>query len=149
MPAIEVENLSKTYKYHHKEPGVRGSLLSLVRRRTLERRAVDGISFRIGAGEFVGFLGPNGAGKTTTLKLLCGLLYPSDGSATVLGHTPSRREHAYLRRIALVMGQKNMLWWDIPAMETLLLHKEMYDLPGVEFRQSVDELAAMLEVGHP
>ena len=148
MPAIVAVDLAKTYTYHHKEPGLGGSLRSLLRRQTLEKRAVDGISFSIDPGEVVGFLGPNGAGKTTTLKMLSGLLYPSGGSATVLGYTPSRREPAYLRQIALVMGQKNMLWWDIPAMETLLLHKEMYSLPEADFRRSVDELAEMLEVGN-
>ncbi len=112
----------------------------------LETRAVDGVSFTIAPGEVVGFLGPNGAGKTTTLKVLCGLLYPTSGVATVLGHVPARREPAYLRRIALVMGQKNMLWWDLPAMETLLLHKEIYRLGEAEFRRSVSTLAAMLDV---
>ena len=148
MPAISVVDLAKTYRYHRKEPGLRGSLVSLVRRQTLETRAVDGVSFSIEAGEVVGFLGPNGAGKTTTLKMLSGLLYPSGGSATVLGHTPSRREPAFLRKITLVMGQKTMLWWDIPAMETLLVHKEMYSLSDAVFRRTVDELAEMLEVGH-
>ena len=147
MSAIVAVELAKTYRYHRKEPGLRGSLKSLIRRETLETRAVDGISFSIAPGEVVGFLGPNGAGKTTTLKMLCGLLYPSGGGVTVLGHTPARREPSYLRQIALVMGQKNMLMWDIPAMETLLLHKDIYDLPDARFRRSVDELAEMLEVG--
>ena len=148
MAAITVVDLAKTYRYHRKEPGLRGSLISLVRRQSLETRAVDGISFGIEAGEIVGFLGPNGAGKTTTLKMLSGLLYPSGGSATVLGYTPWHREHAFLRKITLVMGQKTMLWWDIPAMETLLVHKEMYGLSDATFRRTVDELAEMLEVGH-
>ena len=125
-----------------------GSLKSLIHRQTLRTRAVDGVSFAIEAGEIVGFLGPNGAGKTTTLKMLCGLLYPDGGSATVLGHTPARRERPFLCRIALVMGQKNMLYWDIPAMETLLLHREMYDLSRPAFQRSVDELATMLDVNH-
>ena len=146
MAAINATDLAKTYRFHRKEPGLFGSLKSLVRRQTLETRAVDGISFGIEAGEVVGFLGPNGAGKTTTLKMLCGLLYPSAGSATVLGHVPSRREHAYLRQVALVMGNKNVLAWDIPAYETLLLMKEMYSIPTADFRRRVDELAAMLEV---
>jgi len=148
MAAVTVVDLAKTYTYYHKEPGLRGSLRNLLRRQTLETRAVDGISFAIQAGEMVGFLGPNGAGKTTTLKMLCGLLYPSRGKASVLGHTPSRREPAYLRRIALVMGQKTMLWWDLPAMETMLLHKEMYSLGDAAFHRTVDELAHMLEVSH-
>src|SRR5690349_16264516 len=98
-PAIQAAALSKTYTYHQKAPGLRGSLQSLIRRRTLQRTAVDAVSFAIQPGEIVGFLGPNGAGKTTTLKMLCGLLYPSGGQATVLGCTPFRREHAFLRRI--------------------------------------------------
>ncbi|MDQ3328754.1 MAG: ATP-binding cassette domain-containing protein [Chloroflexota bacterium] len=146
MADIAVTNLVKTYTYHHKEAGLRGSLTNLVRRRTMEKRAVDGVSFQIEPGEVVGFLGPNGAGKTTTLKVLCGLLYPTGGEVSVLGHVPARREPAFLRRIALVMGQKNMLWWDVSAMETFLLHKEMYGLRGPEFRAAVDELAAMLDV---
>lgn len=145
---ITATRLAKTYRYHRKEPGLRGSLKSLLRRETLETCAVDGITFSIEEGEIVGFLGPNGAGKTTTLKMLSGLLQPTRGEAQVLGHTPFRREPAYLRRISLVMGQKTMLWWDIPAMETLLLHQEIYGLPRAEFRRTVDELAQMLEVEH-
>ena len=147
MAAIEVADLSKTYTYHHKAPGLRGSLESLVRRRTLEKRAVDGVSFTIERGEMVGFLGPNGAGKTTTLKMLRGLLYPSAGTARVLGHTPHRREHFFLKRIALVMGQKNLLWNDLPALEMLLVHKELYDLGAADFRRNLDELADLLGVG--
>ncbi len=146
MSAIIVNDLVKTYRFHRKEPGLRGSLKSLVRRHMLETRAVDGVSFTIAPGEVVGFLGPNGAGKTTTLKVLCGLLYPTSGVATVLGHVPARRESAYLRQIALVMGQKNMLTWDLPAMETLLLHKEIYRLGEAEFRRNVGTLAEMLDV---
>jgi len=148
MAAIEVERLIKTYHYHSKAPGLRGSLLGLVARQTRETRAVDDVSFSIAAGEIVGFLGPNGAGKTTTLKMLCGLLYPTAGHATVLGHIPAQRSHDLLRRIALVMGQKNMLWWDIPTMDTLLLHREMYNLPNAVFQRTVDDLAAMLDVAH-
>ncbi len=144
--AIEVADLRKTYVVPEREAGLRASLRSLVRRKTREVQAVAGVSFALRPGEVVGFLGPNGAGKTTTLKMLSGLLYPSGGSATVLGHVPSRREHAYLRRIALVMGQKNVLAWDIPAYETLLLMKEMYSIPAADFHLRVDELSAMLEV---
>jgi ABC-2 type transport system ATP-binding protein len=144
MAAIRVAGLSKSYTYHQKAPGLRGSLQSLWRRQTLQRRAVDGVTFSIDRGEIVGFLGPNGAGKTTTLKLLCGLLYPSGGSVEVLGHAPQRREHAYLRRIALVMGQKGLLWSDLPAMEMLLWHKEVYDLSAQQFRRNLDELVGLL-----
>jgi ABC-2 type transport system ATP-binding protein len=145
-PVIVANNLAKSYRYYQKAPGLRGSLAALFHRHALETRAVDGVCFSIDPGEIVGFLGPNGAGKTTTLKMLCGLLYPTSGSATVLGHTPSKREPAFLRRIALVMGQKNMLVWDIPAMETLLLHKELYGLSDARFRRTLDELAQMLDV---
>ncbi len=147
-PAIDVADLHKAYTYHHQAPGLRGSLQSLFRRQTLQRQAVDGVTFAVGEGEIVGFLGPNGAGKTTTLKMLCGLLYPSAGRATVLGFTPSRREHPFLRRIALVMGQKSLLWNDLPAMEMLLVHKEMYSLADAPFRRNVAELAALLSVEH-
>jgi ABC-2 type transport system ATP-binding protein len=146
MPAITVENLSKTYRYHRKAPGLRGSLAGLLRRQTLETQAVADVSFQIEDGEIVGFLGSNGAGKTTTLKMLCGLLYPSGGQARVLGHTPARREPAFLRQISLVMGQKSMLVWDLPAMETLLLHKEMYSISQADFQRSVGQLAEILEV---
>jgi ABC-2 type transport system ATP-binding protein len=146
VSVIDVADLTKRFRYHQKEPGVGGSLRSLFRRQSLEKLAVDAIAFKIDAGEIVGFLGPNGAGKTTTLKMLCGLIYPSSGQVSVLGHVPSRREPEFLGRIALVMGQRTMLTWDLPAMDTLLLQKEMYELPSTQFRQSVDELAAMLQV---
>ena len=146
MPAISVANLSKTYRYHRKAPGLRGSLAGLLRRQTLETHAVADISFTIEAGEIVGFLGPNGAGKTTTLKMLCGLLYPDGGQADVLGYTPARRQPAFLRQISLVMGQKSMLAWDLPAIETLLLHKEMYSLSEADFQRNLGQLADILEV---
>lgn len=148
MSVIVVDNLVKTYAYYQKEPGLAGSIRALWRRQTLERRAVDGISFVIEPGEVVGFLGPNGAGKTTTLKVLCGLLFPTSGAVSVLGHTPSRRKPAFLRRIALVMGQRNMLSWDVPAMESLLLQRDMYDIPKAEFENTVATLGEMLEISH-
>src|SRR5438105_12626317 len=129
MAAIEVADLTKTYRFHRKEPGFTGSLKSLFKRESLETRAVDGVSFAVEQGEIVGFLGPNGAGKTTTLKVLCGLLYPSAGHVRVLGHTPHRREPTFLRRITLLMAQRSMLWRDLPAMATFMLHKVMYDVP--------------------
>src|SRR5947209_11498357 len=148
MAAIDVDHLTKTFRYHHKDPGLRGSLRSLCHREMLERVAVDAVSFRIEPGEIVGFLGPNGAGKTTTLKMLCGLLFPTSGNTQVLGYTPFRREPAFLERIALVMGQKTMLAWDIPAMETFLLQREMYGMSGPAFNVSLEELSGMLEVQH-
>ncbi len=142
---IEAADLTKTYAFHRQEPGVLGAFRSLVRRRTETRLAVDRVTFAVRAGEVVGLLGPNGAGKTTTLKMLAGLLYPSGGNLHVLGFTPHRRQAAYLRRIALVMGQKTMLWWDVPAMDSLLLHKDMYDLDDATFHASVAELAELLD----
>lgn len=144
---IRVENLSKIYTFHQQTSGLLAALKSVVRRQMQQRLAVNAISFEIHAGEIVGFLGPNGAGKTTTLKMLSGLLYPSSGNITVLGHIPQRREVDFLRRISLVMGQKTMLWWDVTTMDTLLLHKDMYALSDTAFRESVDELTALLDVG--
>jgi ABC-2 type transport system ATP-binding protein len=147
-PVIAAHDLTKTYTFHQQGAGLRGALTSLVRRKYETRLAVDRISFEIGRGEIVGLLGPNGAGKTTTLKMLSGLLYTTSGDLAVLGHTPSDRKPDYLRRIALVMGQKSMLWWDVPAMESLLLHKDMYDLSTADFDRNVAELAELLEVEH-
>ncbi|WP_350280158.1 ATP-binding cassette domain-containing protein [Kribbella sp. HUAS MG21] len=147
-PVIAAHDLTKTYTFHQQRAGLGGALKSLVRRTYETRLAVDRISFSIDRGEVVGLLGPNGAGKTTTLKMLSGLLYTTSGDLEVLGHTPSDRKHDYLRRIALVMGQKTMLWWDVPAMESLLLHKDMYGLSTAEFERNVAELAELLEVEH-
>jgi ABC-2 type transport system ATP-binding protein len=143
---IAARDLTKTYTFHQQRAGLGGAIKSLVKRRYETRLAVDRITFSIGRGEVVGLLGPNGAGKTTTLKMLSGLLYVTSGEVEVLGFTPSDRKHDYLRRIALVMGQKTMLWWDVPAMESLLLHKEMYGLDADEFERNVSELAQLLEV---
>ncbi|HVX42666.1 MAG TPA: ATP-binding cassette domain-containing protein [Mycobacteriales bacterium] len=145
-PVIQARGLSKTYRFHRQESGVAGALRSVFRRQYETRLAVDRIDLQVRRGEIIGLLGPNGAGKTTTLKMLSGLLYPSGGELQVLGHRPSDREPDFLRRIALVMGQKTMLWWDVPAMDSLLLHKEMYQLSGPEFDASVRELAQLLEV---
>jgi ABC-2 type transport system ATP-binding protein len=151
--AVSVSGLSKTYRYHRKEPGLRGSLGALFRRRTLETRAVEDVSFTIRSGEIVGFLGPNGAGKTTTLKVLCGLLYPDEPAeqaeppVAVLGHVPHRREPEFLRRITLLMGQRTMLWRDLPALDTFLMHKVMYGVSDAAFRRTVDDLVELLDVG--
>lgn len=144
---IRVQNLRKIYTFHQQNSGVFAALKSVFRREVQERLAVNDISFEVRPGEIVGFLGPNGAGKTTTLKMLSGLLYPTAGEIEVLGHVPQRREPEYLRRISLVMGQKTMLWWDVTPMDTLLLHKDMYDLSDDIFRDSVDELTSLLDVG--
>ena len=144
--SIHVNNLVKYYQVHHKEHGLRGSLRSLFHRRYETVRAVDGISFDIQQGEVIGFLGPNGAGKTTTLKCLSGLLHPTDGDISVLGFTPGKREQTYLRQFTLVMGQRNQLMWDLPAMETFLVNQAIYGVPEVEFREMLDELVALLNL---
>ncbi|MBA3313684.1 MAG: ATP-binding cassette domain-containing protein [Planctomycetota bacterium] len=146
MPAIAVRDLSKTYRVYRKKEGLLASLSGLLRRQHDEVRAVRGVSFDIEQGEMVAFLGPNGAGKTTTLKLLSGLIYPTGGTATVLGFTPWKRENAYRRRFSLIMGQKNQLWWDLPAQESFRLHKEIYRIGDEDFRNRLDELTGLLEV---
>jgi ABC-2 type transport system ATP-binding protein len=142
--AIEVDHLVKHYRVHQKQPGLKGSLRSLMRREYELVKAVDDISFHIDQGEVVGFLGPNGAGKTTTLKCLAGLLYPTAGTVTVLGFTPHRREAAYLKRFTLVMGQRNQLMWDLPALETFLVNRAIYGVPEDVFQAMLDELVELL-----
>ena len=146
MPAIDVRNLSQIYRVFRKREGLRASIRSLFHREYEEIHAVAGIDFEVERGEMVAFLGPNGAGKTTTLKLLSGLIFPSGGQADVLGHVPWKRENAYRRRFSLVMGQKNQLWWDLPAQESFRLHKEIYRIETQQFDRRIDELTELLEV---
>jgi ABC-2 type transport system ATP-binding protein len=146
MTAIVVESLSKSFRTHKRRSGLRQAFLALFRREHQTVRAVDSVSFRIEPGEFVGFLGPNGAGKTTTLKMLAGLVTPDSGTATVLGHVPWRREDAYRRRFSLVMGQKNQLWWDLPAGDSFLLNKEIYGVADAAYKRTLDELLGLLGV---
>jgi ABC-2 type transport system ATP-binding protein len=146
MPIIEADGLSKTYRVFQKREGVLGALRGLYKREHREVRAVDQISFTIEPGEMVAFLGPNGAGKTTTLKMLAGLIYPTDGTARVLGFTPWERADAFRRRFSLVMGQKNQLWWDLPAADSFQLHREIYSLPAPEFERTLGELTELLGV---
>lgn len=148
MPIIEVKNLSKTYRYHRKEEGLLASVKSLFHREYLETKAVKAISFQIEEGELVGFLGPNGAGKTTTLKMLSGLLYPSSGEARVLNYIPWEKKDDYRRQFSLIMGRKNQLWWDLPAMESFILNKEIYQVEDKPFRNIIEELSILLEVKH-
>lgn len=143
---IEINNLRKTYKVHLKNDGLWASIKGLVRRKYRNVVAVDGISATIDEGEMVGFLGPNGAGKTTTLKMLSGLIFPTQGSARVLGFVPWQRHNDYRRQFALVMGQKNQLWWDLPAGDSFRLHKEIYSLPDRQYQDTLDELTELLEV---
>jgi ABC-2 type transport system ATP-binding protein len=146
MAMIEAVGLTKTYRVVQKKAGVRGSLVGLFRREYREVRAVDGISFTIEPGEMVAFLGPNGAGKTTTLKMLSGLVYPSGGEAKVLGFVPWQRADLFRRQFALVMGQKNQLWWDLPAADSFELLREIYVIPPGEFRATLGELTELLGV---
>ncbi len=146
MPAIDVRHLRKVYRVYRKREGLFAALRGLFHREYKEVPAVDDVSFHIEAGEMVAFLGPNGAGKTTTLKLLSGLIYPTAGEARVLGHIPWKRENAYRRRFSLVMGQKNQLWWDLPAQESFRLHQEIYRIEPGQFQRRMEELVSLLEV---
>src|SRR5438309_5545290 len=146
MPIIEAQNLTKTYRVSQKKEGFLGALRGLFHREYKQVRAVDGVSFAIEPGEMVAFLGPNGAGKTTTLKMLSGLIYPTSGDAQVLGFTPWQRADAFRRLFSLVMGQKNQLWWDLPAADSFQLHREIYSLPEAEFNTTQGELIELFEV---
>jgi ABC-2 type transport system ATP-binding protein len=146
-PAITVRDLRKTFRVAEREAGLAASLRSLVHRTHREVVAVGGVSFDVAPGEVVGFLGPNGAGKTTTLKMLSGLLFPTSGEVRVLGHVPQRRERDLLRRITLVMGNRNQLQWDIPALDSFELNRAIYRIPDVDFRRTRDELVELLEIG--
>ena len=144
--AIEARSLTKEYRVYRKREGLAASIRGLFKREYKIAEAVRSVSFKIESGEMVAFLGPNGAGKTTTLKLLSGLIYPTGGEATVLGHVPWKRENEYRRRFSLVMGQKNQLWWDLPAQESFRLHKEIYRIEAGAFDRRIDELTSLLEV---
>src|SRR3954462_5913951 len=146
MSAIETRGLTKVYRTYRKEGGLRGSVKGLVRRKYDETRAADNISFEIEEGELVGFLGPNGAGKTTVLKMLSGLLNPTSGQARVLGFVPWERRDEMKRQFSLLMGQKNALWWDLPAQESLELNRAIYGIDRDRFKKVVDGLSELLEV---
>ena len=148
MSAIEAHNLTKVYRTYRKERGLWGSIKGLVRRRHDETRAAENVSFQIDEGEFVGFLGPNGAGKTTVLKMLSGLLNPTSGDARVLGFVPWERRNEMKRQFSLLMGQKNALWWDLPAQESLELNRAIYGIDRARFNKVVGGLSELLEVQH-
>lgn len=148
MNVITVKNLSKSYEYYRQSPGFLNAVKSFFSRETLFAEAVKNISFSIGEGELVGFLGPNGAGKTTTLKMLSGILYPTSGEARVLGFLPTDRKSEYQKQFALVMGQKNQLVADLPAMDSFVLNKEIYEISDNDFRKTLDELVEVLDIGN-
>jgi ABC-2 type transport system ATP-binding protein len=147
MPQIQVTDLRKVYRVHEREAGAAASFRSLFARKYKEVEAVKDVSFSLEAGEVVGFLGPNGAGKTTTLKMLSGLLHPTGGDARVLGSRPWERDRDFLRRISLVMGNRNQLAWDIPALESYLVNQAVYQIPEPQFRETLDELTTLLDLG--
>jgi len=143
---IEVEHLTRVFRTYKKQPGFWGGVRGLVKREYVDTAAANDISFSIAEGEFVGFLGPNGAGKTTTLKMLSGLIYPTSGKARVAGFDPAKRENAYRRIFALVLGQKNQLWWDLPAIESFTLIRAIYGLRADAYKQTLDEMVDLLDV---
>jgi ABC-2 type transport system ATP-binding protein len=145
-PVVQIRGLTKSYRVYQKKEGLAASLRGLFHREYREVRAVRGIDLTVQQGEFVAFLGPNGAGKTTTLKLLSGVINPTSGQATVMGYIPWKRENAYRRRFALVMGQKNQLWWDLPAQESFRLHQQIYRIGRESFERTRDELTELLEI---
>jgi ABC-2 type transport system ATP-binding protein len=146
-PAVHVSDLTKTFVIPEREAGLMASARSLVHRRWREVKAVDRVSFDIVPGEVVGFLGPNGAGKTTTLKMLSGLLHATSGEVRVLGYVPQRREKDYLRRMTLVMGNRNQLQWDLPALDSFELNRAIYRIPEAEFKRTRDEFIELLDLG--
>lgn len=144
---IQITDLAKSYRVYQKKDGLLGSVRGLFHREFREVHAVQGINLQVELGEFVAFLGPNGAGKTTTLKLLSGVINPTRGTAQVMGFVPWKRENAYRRRFALIMGQKNQLWWDLPARESFRLHQKIYRIPQAQFDRTFNELTELLSIG--
>ncbi|MDO9231732.1 MAG: ATP-binding cassette domain-containing protein [bacterium] len=146
MSIISIKNLNKTYFSIKKEPGVWAGIKSLFKPNIIEIEAVQDVSFEIQEGEFVGFLGPNGAGKTTTLKMLSGIIKSTSGEINVMGFDPWEKKNEYKKQFALLMGQKNQLWWDLPVMESFLLNKEIYDIPNDQFEKTLNELVELLDI---
>ena len=141
-----MEHLKKEFEYYKKGTGLQGSLHNLFHREMLKKEAVKDISFSVERGEMIGLLGPNGAGKTTTLKMLSGILFPTAGEVEIDGYIPWERKNAFKRRFSIVMGQKNQLWWDLPASDSFYLNKCIFDVPDGEYRRTVEELSELLDV---
>lgn len=146
MDIIKVEHLSKEFSYYKKGTGLQGSLKNLFHREILTKEAVKDVSFTVEKGEIIGLLGPNGAGKTTTLKMLSGILFPTSGNAVIDGFIPWERKNEFKRRFSIVMGQKNQLWWDLPASDSFYLNKCIFDVDDAAYRKTVEELSELLDV---
>ncbi len=144
MSIVAVRGLTKVYRYYKREPGLRGSLRTLFSRQQHEKMAVDRLAFDIHEGEIVGFLGPNGAGKTTLIKMLSGILHPTQGEALVMGFVPWQRHKQMKLRLSVVMGQKQQLWWDLPARESLQLNRHIYEIPVATFNRTLGELCELM-----
>ena len=143
---IQISNLTKSFKMFKRTAGLKGALKSFINRKYSNFLALKNITVEIEKGEIVGILGENGAGKTTLIKLMVGLLHPTEGEVIIDGHNPWKRNHEYLRNVAIVMGQKNQLWWDIPASESFLLNKHIYQIEDSEFESTMNELVDLLDV---
>lgn len=145
-PIVEVNSLTKIYKVHKRKPGLTNAIKDFFYRKYEFVTALNNITFNINEGEIVGYIGPNGAGKTTTLKILSGILYPTEGNLKVMGFIPQKRENDFLKNITFIMGQKGQLWWDLPPIETFVINKEIYGISSVNFRNRLEELVEMFEV---
>ena len=145
-PIIEVKKLKKIFKTHKREAGLKNAIISLFRRKYVHKEALKGISFEIEKGEIVGFIGPNGAGKSTAIKILAGVLYPSEGYVNVAGYTPWTQREEYVRDIGVVFGQKHQLWWDLPAIDTFHLHKVIYNIPEADFEKRLNHMITLLDM---
>jgi ABC-2 type transport system ATP-binding protein len=148
LNAIQVTNAVKVYKYIQKEPGLRGSIKSLLKANRQERYAVKNISFQVEEGEFVGLIGPNGAGKTTLIKLMTGIIHPSSGEINVLGYTPAKLKDGFKKQYSLVTGQKSQLWWDLPAIDSFFLNKAIYEIPDHEFHEKLDHFIDLFGISN-
>nr|MBA2405692.1 ATP-binding cassette domain-containing protein [Bdellovibrionales bacterium] len=143
---IQVKNLRKTFTSHVKEPGLRGSIKSLFKRDIRTKDALKPLNLEIQPGEIIGLIGANGAGKTTLIKILSGIVHPTSGEATVMGHIPWQRSNEYRRQMALIMGQKNQVWWDLPALDSFILLKEIYQIPDAQYKYNIDFLSETLMI---